>query len=384
MSGPVNKWIEINLNAVKNNFFEVKSRLEPGVHLMAVLKANAYGHGSLEVARTLAENGVDYFVVSFVEEALRLRESGIEQPVLVFAPELSPESIREAVENKIRLTVASAEDWQNIKAFYDIQGMKPIIHIKIDTGLGRFGFLPEEAAEWVRKIALSDIAIVEGLYTHMAEAASPNPAYTRKQFMQFMSIIEELERSGISIPLKHCANSAVLLKYPDMQLDGVRIGTLLSGQHPAGEFSDPLALQDPYAFKCRIISLRTLPRGAFLGYARTYRLKQDARIGVLPVGYDDGLGLEVGNPPSGFMDLLKKLARIILGYWNVPRFTLQAVYKGKSYPIRGKVFMQLALVEFPADLDVHAGDEVELPVRKTLVSNEIQRVYISESHAANL
>jgi len=170
-----------------------------------------------------------------------------------------------------------------------------------------------------------------------------------------------------------------------MHLDAVRIGTLLSGQFPAGEFSQRLDLLDPFKFKSRIISLKTLEAGSSLGYYRTYRLKEKAQIAVIPVGFNDGLALEVNNKATGLLDLLKILAKKILAYWNSPRFNIYVNIKGSSCcPIRGKVFMQMSMAEIPPDLDVEIGDEVELPVRKTLASKNLLRLYMKEGEAVKV
>jgi alanine racemase len=161
-----------------------------------------------------------------------------------------------------------------------------------------------------------------------------------------------------------------------MYLSAVRVGTLLSGQHPVGNFPIRLQLQDPYKFKSRITSLRTLEKGSYLGYYRTFQLHRTTQIAVLPVGFNDGLALEVGNPPAGWSDMLRKLAKIFLGFVNWPRVNLKVRIQDRNCPIRGKVFMQMALVEIPPGLKVKVGDEVELPVRKTVASASITRIYI--------
>ena len=166
-----------------------------------------------------------------------------------------------------------------------------------------------------------------------------------------------------------------------MQLNAVRVGTLLSGEHPVGRTNRRLELRNPYRFKCRIISLKTVEKGGYLGYQRSYRLKKTAQIAVLPVGYRDGVALAVNNKASGFIDLLKILIKTVLYYFNFPRVQIKVIYQDRHYPIRGKVFMQMCLVEFPADLDVQVGDEVEVPIRKTLASSNVLRLYVREGQA---
>jgi alanine racemase len=266
-------------------------------------------------------------------------------------------------------------DWQLLKKVCTTENAEVKIHLKVDTGLGRFGLQEKEILTLIPEMRGQSQIIIEGIYTHMAAAAT-NPAYTRLQFARFMRILHKLEESGLRIPLRHCANSAVLLKYPQMQLDAVRVGTLLSGQAPVGTSQGNLTLEDPYTFKTRIISLRKLEKGSYLAYYQSYRLQRAAQVAVIPVGFIDGLALQVGNKPSGLLDLLKTVIKLILLYGNVVRFGQQVSIKGTNYPVRGKVFMQMALVEIPLNQEVKIGDEVVVPVRKTLTAPDIARIYL--------
>ncbi|MEQ8173798.1 MAG: alanine racemase [Syntrophomonadaceae bacterium] len=379
----LDKWIEIDVDAVRNNLEQVRSILDQKAILIAVLKAEAYGHGARDIARLLNQQGVDFFAVTFLYEALQLRKAGISSNILVFSPLVDEEQAAEAIENSITITIASREEAAHLIKVTQEMRKTATIHLKLDTGLGRFGLSSQELIELAQELNSCSNIYLEGIYTHMADAAGQT-AYTARQFELFLETVRYLEQAGIRIPLQHCANSAVFLKYPQMHLDAVRIGTLLSGQHPVGNFERRLSLKDPYRFKSRIVSLRRLEKGSYLGYFRTYRLKKQALIGVVPVGFNDGLALEVANPPAGFVDLLKGMARQILVYFNRPRFRLNIIIKGMEYPIRGKVFMQMALVEFPPEADIRVGDEVELPVRKTLAAKNIVRLYVKDGVAGKV
>jgi len=370
----MDKWIEIDVAAVENNLAQVQSLLDHKTRLIGVVKANAYGHGAEETARILCQNGVNFLAVSFFAEAIQLRQAGIQSDILVFSPVVSPEEARESIRNRLTLTIASELDLDLLAQASAELLTQLKVHVKIDSGLGRFG-LQEEAAVLVgRKINDHDQLYLEGLYTHAADPSSP--AFTDRQFKHFTLVIARFEQEGMVIPLKHMANSAILLRSPEMYLDAVRIGTLLAGQHPVGKYPLRLQLRDPYKYKTRITSLRTMERGSFLGYYRTFQLKRTAQIAVIPVGYQDGLAVEVANPAASWSDLLRKLAKISLGFLGWQRFNLKVRIQDQSCPIRGKVFMQMALVEIPAGMDVKVGDEVEVPVRKTLASAAIPRLYI--------
>ncbi|MEN6390349.1 MAG: alanine racemase [Syntrophomonas sp.] len=379
----LDKWIEIDIDAVRNNLEQVRSILDQKAILIAVLKAEAYGQGARDIARLLNQQGVDFFAVTFLYEAIQLRKAGIPSNILVFSPLVDEEQAAEAIENSITITIASREEAARLIKVTQEMRKSATIHLKLDTGLGRFGLSSQELIELAQELNSCSNIYLEGIYTHMADAAGQT-AYTARQFELFLETVRYLEQAGIRIPLQHCANSAVFLKYPQMHLDAVRIGTLLSGQHPVGNFERRLSLKDPYRFKSRIVSLRWLEKGSYLGYFRTYRLKKQALIGVVPVGFNDGLALEVANPPAGFVDLLKGMARQILVYFNWPRFRLNIIIKGIEYPIRGKVFMQMALVEFPPEADIRVGDELELPVRKTLAAKNIVRLYVKDGVAGKV
>ncbi|MCX5779567.1 MAG: alanine racemase [Firmicutes bacterium] len=372
------KWIEIDVAAVENNLAQVQTLLEHKTRLIAVIKANAYGHGAVETARILVRNGVDFLAVSFYAEAMQLRQAGIQTEILVFSPLISPEEARESVRHQLTLTIAGDDDCELLAQASAALSCQLKVHLKIDTGLGRFGLTEDMAVQVGQKIDRHQQLCLAGIYTHAADPSSP--AYTAGQFKQFKQVIGRLEQEGIVIPLQHMANSAVLLRSPEMYLSAVRIGTLLAGQHPVGNFPIRLQLQDPYKFKGRITSLRTLEKGSYLGYYRSFKLRRTAQIAVLPVGFNDGLALEVGNPPASWRDMLRKLAKICLGYFNWPRFNLKVRIQDRSCLIRGKVFMQMALVEIPPGLKVKVGDEVELPVRKTVASASITRIYIEAEH----
>lgn len=378
------RWLEIDINAVKNNLDCVKSILDEKTRLIAVLKADAYGHGAVEIARQLFQNGVDFFAVTFLEEALSLRQAGIRASIMLFSPVITEQQLEEAIANHITLTVTSLYDAKLIDKVSRRLHSRVTLHLKVDTGLGRFGADKDELIEICNSLKDNPDIYIEGIYTHMAEGASAKSDYTEKQFEKFIEVVQGLQERGFNIPIKHCANSAVFLKYPHMHLDAVRIGTLLSGQYPAGNFNADMNLIDPYKFKSRIIALRNREAGSYLGYYRTYRLKQRAQIAVVPVGYNDGLVLEVANKPAGFIDFLKIMAKAVLRFFNVPRFNSYVNINGNDYPVRGKVFMQMALVEIPEDIPIEIGTEVEVPVRKTLAAKNLIHVYVKDGEAVKI
>jgi len=370
----MDKWIEINVNAIINNLLEVKTLLGNRARLIAVLKANAYGHGAIETAQILSSHGVDFFAMSFTSEAIMLREAGITGDILVLTPVVDETDLVAASKMGITITLTSLSEFTLLVRTINLLNNPVRIHLKIDSGLGRFGLNGQEVMAICQEAATIPKIQIDGIYTHFADPTSPE--YTTQQFNKFIAITEELSEAGFKINLRHVANSAVFLRSPEMYLEAVRIGTLLSGQHPVGKFPIHLNLQDPFLFKSRIISLRTLPAGSYLGYYRTYKLKRQAQIAVIPVGFVDGLMVEVSNKPIDFIDLVKKIVKIILTFLDMRQGTQYMQINDSKFPIRGKVFMQMAMVEIPHHYQLQLGDEVVVPVRKTLSANDVPRKYV--------
>lgn len=384
MENSSDRWLEIDIDAIKHNLEQVNSLLEEKVRLIAIIKADAYGHGAVETARILYQNGVDFFGVSFLEEAITLRRAGIRASIMLFSPLINEQQVTEALTNYITITITSLYECILLDQISRRLNIKTTVHLKVDTGLGRFGLNHDEIIEVCQTLKDNPCIYIEGIYTHMAEAASHNPAYTQKQFSRFLDIIDELKEAGHTIPVCHCANSAVFLKYPEMHLQAVRIGTLISGELPGGKFTKRLDLINPYKYKCRVISLRTLDKGSYLGYDRTIRLNQQAQIAVIPVGYNHGLALQVANRPNGWGDFLKVLTKNILSFFQLSRFALKVKINDCEYPVRGKVFMQMTLVEIPVEAKVKIGDEVEVPIRKTLAARKLNRIYIKDGEPCKI
>lgn len=369
---PREQWVEVDVEAIVQNLREVRTLIKDGVRLIAVVKANAYGHGAAGTASILESQGVDFFAVTYLEEALKLRKRGIKSEIMILSPVIGEEEVRLAAAQGITLTLASFHDASLLDGVSKEYGLNLKVHLKIETGLGRFGLECRQALEICHNLSQNPLIKMDGIYTHMAKALSHQSC--QRQFSLFQAAIEELQAHGYHFSWQHCASSAVLALYPHMQMNAVRIGTLLSGHYPVG-VSGALNLMDPFKYKCRIISIKKVRKGSTLGYYGTYRLMRDAQIAVIPVGFINGLALEVGNPPSGWLDLIKILLKNILAFLGWNRFIRSVVINGKSYPLRGKVFMQMALVEVPQEDPLALEDEVEVPLRKTLAGEPIPRYY---------
>ncbi len=367
MANPTS-WLYVDLNTISENIKTIKNYIG-ATRLLVVVKANAYGHGMYPVAACAVESGADYLGVSSLEEGIFLRKSGIKEPVLVFNTIL-PEQAEDALNYDLTVTVCSFDTVQALNDAAAKMNKKAFVHVKIDTGLGRFGVLPEHAVEMVHIITANFKNIyIEGIYTHFSLAT--NESITRKQFNIFLSIIKELEHQGYKIPLKHVCNSTAMLNYAEMHLDMVRVGNLVYGLCP----SKNLKISNPSKIYSKIIFLKTLPKGHYVGYGNRFKTRRHTTVAIVPFGYYDGLELFISQP-NGIWDSLKNLIKQILASFGVITANRTVKVNGIQCNILGKISMQSCIVDVTDIKDkVFIGDVVELSARRINLSHSIARVY---------
>ncbi|HQE05446.1 MAG TPA: alanine racemase [Tepidanaerobacteraceae bacterium] len=361
-------WLEVDLDKISENVKNIKKYLG-STRLLAVVKANAYGHGLYPVASCAVESGADFLGVSSIEEGIFLRKKGISQPLLVFNTIL-PEQAADVLDYGLTATVCSLDVVQALNEVAARQNKKATIHVKIDTGFGRFGALPDHAAEMIRLIISNfDNIYLEGIYTHFSKAN--NEKITYKQFNAFMSLVETLNEQDIEIPIKHVCNSVAALNYPEMHLDMVRVGNLIYGMVPSKE----IAITNPSKICSRVIFLKNLPKGHYIGYGNKYKTKKPTTIAVVPFGYFDGLEVYVFQP-NGFLDGLKYLIKQVLFRFGIYSSSRKANINGASCYILGKISMQNCIVDVTKiKNNVFVGDVVELSARRLNLSQSIVRIY---------
>ena len=287
-------YIEVDLNAVAHNAQAIKAHIGPHVHLIAVVKANAYGHGMVEVARTALQHGASWLAVGRVDEGIALRDAGITAPILVMGYTL-PGDIEDAVVRALTLTVADLASVEAVSTLARRLGQIIPVHIKVDTGMGRFGVLPDEVLPFVARVSALSGVRIEGLFTHFAVADLADKEYTWHQFRVFQRVRVELEAAQYQIPVYHVANSAAMLDLPEMHLDAVRVGIALYGLPPSGEVATTVPLRPALSLKSHVARVRTLPAGSSISYGRTYITQRDTPVALVPVGYGDGYHRVLSN-----------------------------------------------------------------------------------------
>jgi alanine racemase len=338
-------WAEVNLDAIAHNTRKLKRLIGEKTELMAVVKANGYGHGAVPVAETALSNGASRLAVHRTLEGIQLRQAGITAPILIMGYTL-PAEAETIVRWDLTPTVNTPEQTQALSTAAALHppfippnrgergGVLPI-HVKVDTGLGRFGLLPDEVVDFVRAISEMPGLVLEGLYTHFAMADAADKAYTLQQFEIYLEVVKRLEEAGLAIPIKHAACSAATLDLPQTHLDMVRCGIALYGLRPSDEVEPSISLRPALALKSRVARVRTLPAGSSISYGCTYTTREPTVVALVPVGYGDG-----------YHRLLSNRGQVLV--------------RGQRAPIVGRVCMDQLVVKVSHIPSVQQDDEVVL------------------------
>lgn len=294
-------WAQINLDAIDNNINQIKSVIRPDCKLCATVKADCYGHGYAYTAQEMSSAGADWFAVSNLAEALQLRRVGIDKPVLIlgYTP---PDKAKELVFNDISQSVFSPEYAKALSAAAEKAGIKVNAHIKIDTGMSRIGFLYHDSVDdypiidEIESVCRLPGIEPEGVFTHFSSAdCGDGELFTRIQYELFESAVSRLEERGIGFRIRHCSNSAAILRFPEMNFDMVRAGIILYGIYPSEEIPKPIKLLPVMELKAVISMIKDLPGGTPVSYGRIYTTDKPRRIATVPIGYADGYPRRASN-----------------------------------------------------------------------------------------
>ena len=374
-------WAEIDLDAIAYNTRNIK-QLIGHKDLIAVVKANCYGHGVIDIIPTLLENGVSRFAVAMISEALEIRENNITAPVMIlgFTPLYLGE---ELINNNIEQTVYDLDYARELSKIALTLNKKAKIHIAIDTGMGRIGFLPnEKSIDNITEICSLEGIEVIGIFTHFSTSDEKDKEYSHEQFTKMLSVMDTLKKRGIDIPLKHVANSGAIIDLPDTYLDAVRAGIILYGYYPSDEIDkNNLALKPALTLKATITNVKTLEKDMYVSYGRTFKTSNETIVATIPVGYADGY--------------LRKLAE-----------NGKVIIKGEFAPIIGRICMDQFMIDVTNIPDVKIGDEVILLGEKNglkynaddmakkldtinyevtcMLKSRLPRVYIKDAHIINV
>jgi len=330
---PVSTWVEVDLDHLGANLHTIRETIGAGREILLVVKADAYGHGAVEIAEAAAREGVSHLGVATLHEGIQLRRAGCLLPIIALSP-LLPSEIEEAVAHDLSPSVADASFARALSAAAVAAGRAVRCHVEVDTGMGRTGVHVDEAEGFIEMLEGLPGIRLASLYTHFPDADAEDLAFTRDQLARFQALVEGLRARDVAPPRVHAANSAGTVNVPEAYLDWVRVGLIAYGQQPPNA-TRTLDLAPVMSLKSRLVQIRDMPAGASVSYGRTFVTERPMRMGVVAVGYG-----------HGYSWLMSNRGRMLVG--------------GRLVPIVGRVTMDLTMVDLEAVPDAQVGDEVVL------------------------
>ncbi len=340
-------WVEVDLDNFSGNLQEIRRLIGDGVDFMQTVKADAYGHGAIEISHAALRSGARMLGVANADEGIQLRVSGIEAPIVILGPSTLSE-IPDMIKYHLTPSVSDAGfalalEEQLVRAFRTLS-----VHVEVDTGMGRGGTMHSEAVDLIQHIKTLPHITLEGLFSHFASSEMMTP-YNDQQWQLFSGLLAELHRMGINIPIRHMDNSGAILNYPALKLEMARPGIMTYGIYPSEETKGKAALAPVMSFKTTIVLIKEFPKGYGIGYNRTYITKDKTRVATIPVGYGDGYPFILSNQG-------------------------EALIRGRRAPVIGRVSMDMCTLDVTHIPDCKVGDEVVLLGRQQdeyISANEI-------------
>lgn len=340
-------WVEVDLDNFNHNWDEIKRLVGLKVKILQVVKADAYGHGAIEISNCALKKGAAVLGVANADEGVQLRISGITAPILILSPSTDSE-INEIIKYNLIPSVSDLRFARQLQKQYRKAGIRTPVHIEVDTGMGRGGTLYQEAFPMIQEILGFPNIIVEGIFTHLA-ASEVITGYNETQWNLFKELLDKLEANNINIPIKHISNSGAVLNFPYFHLDMVRAGIMTYGIHSSPETETKAELAPVMSFKTRVVLIKEFPKGYSIGYGRSYTTQRNTSIATIPVGYGDGYGFILSNQG-------------------------EVLIRGKRAPIVGRISMDMCTADVSHIKDCRIGDEVVLMGRQgeeCISANEI-------------
>lgn len=324
----------IHLDNLRNNIRLIKNCIKPGVRICASVKADAYGHGAIEVSRTALQEGVSYLSVATLEEVFALRQEGFTCPILLLTSPL-PEEFPYLIENDISLLVGEAGMARNLDQTARRIGKKALIHLDIDTGMGRIGCFPKDTVSLAKAIVSGENLVLEGTATHFSEPENSDFSFTEEQIFRFEESLAALRKEGIDPGIVHASNSGAIFQHPKAHYDMVRPGILLYGYFPSPDMEHSLPLRPVMELESQIVMIKDVEKGTPISYGRTFITPAKRKIGTINTGYGDG-----------YNRLLSNKGNILIN--------------GRLFPVAGRVCMDQFMVDLGESADIAPYDRAVL------------------------
>ena len=351
-----------NINQIKNHV------TTEDYTIIAVVKGNGYGLGAYELVKVLIDNNIKNFAVAAVNEAIELKKAGIKEDILLLTPVTDKETVSELIDNNIILTVDSENSVKVASEVAREKNKKVRAHVKIDTGLARYGFNYNKNEETKNILKKYDYIDFEGIFSHFSNSLAADSTWSNKQYERLCNTIDELEKSGLEFKLKHICNSSGFFKYPNMHLNAARIGSAFNGMASGPDAN----LKRIGTFHTKIERIREVEKGEFIGYANSYVAKRKMKIAILPTGYYEGIGRDIETQRFKFKSKFKKL---IMDFKNLFKDdTIYLKVNGQTLEVVGQIGMHDIVLDI-TNKDFEENDDLYIDIRPVLIDSSIKRLY---------
>ena len=362
------KKVVVSKKDLKSNLKIIDSLKQKECKIIGVVKANGLGLDLVKYSQFLVENNVKILAVAEPEEAITLRNNNILEEILLLTPINDEELLEKLIEKKITVTVSTIGQAKCLQKISKKNKKKIDIHVKIDTGFGRYGFLYNQYDEIIKIFKMKEFFNIKGIYTHFSN--SINTKYTQKQFERFVKLTNYIKQQGYSTGILHCCNSTAFIKYPSMHLDAVRLGSIIQGR----TLIKVGGLKTIGEFKTLISEIKEMPKGYNIGYGNTYKTKRKSKIAIIPVGHSDGFEIRNKRDNFNFWENIKSVGIEIKKI--IKKQNAVVIIKNQKYKCVGRIGLNYSAIDITKSDNIDLKDKVVLSVVPLNINGKIRREYI--------